>query len=464
MKRLLMVFISTASAFFANAQTLKKNPKLNLNFETVADSSYSPAEWRKFDNGYTIKMDLSEKYEGNASLLIQSNAGKLKEDSVGFVLNTLESKYIGREIEMSGYLKFQDVSGRVGFCIVVNGKNGPLAVMEMTDERLNETKPWDKYSIKLPFPDSAVSITFSVFLYGTGKLWADKIRLLVDSEDITKAAIKQQFTNETNLDKAPGSDYEKFVSEGLINSSSRVSPVPAAFLLDAFYKKYLNANGIPIIGSEKVADAGFYKARDVIDLMLRKVPALRDHLISQNARVAIIAKGELTTDLPEYRNWDRSLNNRARGFGGTIELPLTSVAEENILCLESDRYHGEDILVHEFAHTLRYLGIAQIDTGFNDILNSVYLNALQRGLWRNTYAISNPGEYFAEGVQTWFNVNKEEIVANGIHNSINTKGELKVYDRELYDLIDKYFSDTEEAISCSQRNNKYSEYKWRMGF
>ena len=65
---------------------------------------------------------------------------------------------------------------------------------------------------------------------------------------------------------------------------------------------------------------------------------------------------------------------------------------------------------------------------------------MKRGLWRNTYAATNYKEYWAEGVQSWFNVNKEVLRVDGIHNDINTRRELIKYDPELAKLISKWFN------------------------
>lgn len=65
-----------------------------------------------------------------------------------------------------------------------------------------------------------------------------------------------------------------------------------------------------------------------------------------------------------------------------------------------------------------------------------------------TYAGTNYTEYFAEGVQCWFNLNAESIPANGVHNEINTRSELKAYDPALYAIIKIYFSDDTENASC----------------
>ena len=46
-------------------------------------------------------------------------------------------------------------------------------------------------------------------------------------------------------------------------------------------------------------------------------------------------------------------------------------------------------------------------------------------LWANTYAATNEQEYWAEGVQSYFDTNIEAIPSNGIHNHVNTRAELR---------------------------------------
>jgi hypothetical protein len=44
-----------------------------------------------------------------------------------------------------------------------------------------------------------------------------------------------------------------------------MQPVPAALGVDPFYKKYVAAQGIPVISSERVPDAALLVARDIIN-------------------------------------------------------------------------------------------------------------------------------------------------------------------------------------------------------
>lgn len=447
------------------AQPIKRGLSLNLDFENVADVNYTPASWIKYGDGHAVKIDFSEKYGGRSSLLIASKKDRLEKDSMAIVLNRIESLLKGNIIELSGYLKLDHVVGRSGLVLVINGKNGPLVAEEMKDVNLNGTNSWKKYSINLKLPDSAVSIDFGVYQIGKGRIWADNLKLLVDNQDVSSSMAILKDSNVSIVKQggmSSGNFSSKFgkiiTSDLLLNDSvSSVSDVPAVFMFDKFYKKYLNAAGLPIIGSGAVSDEAFYKTREVILMMLEKCPSIKARLIDNNARIAIIGKNELTTDIPEYSGMDEQMNARARGFGGTIELPLTTCGEENILCLDNDRYDGEDILIHEFAHAVHKMGISFIDIDFNNQLNTIYAQALSEGLWKDTYAISNPVEYFAEGVQSWFNVNKKEVVTNGIHNDIDTRDKLKLYDPRLHELLSRYFPVDKNNVSYHQQrnNNKY---------
>ncbi|MDK2977734.1 MAG: hypothetical protein PWP52_448 [Bacteroidales bacterium] len=240
---------------------------------------------------------------------------------------------------------------------------------------------------------------------------------------------------------------------------SIISP-PESLQLGPFYKKYMNANGIHIISSHKVPDEALYKAYEIILFMTNGLPkVVLDEMVKVNTRVAIMARYEGTTDIPEHAHLenDTSLNwdVRARGLGGTVELPLTSCAEENLLCYQIDKYHAEDILIHEFAHTIHAVGILPVHHDFNEVLQQLLDQAIAEGKYENTYAATNIWEYWAEGVQNWFDVNAEVPFPDGKHNAVNTREEMKEYDIDLYHLIGKYFPETETSPSCHAKENQY---------
>jgi hypothetical protein len=242
------------------------------------------------------------------------------------------------------------------------------------------------------------------------------------------------------------------------SSSSDTIPViitspPSSLALDPFYRKYVDANGFPVISSWRVPDKTLLKAREIIIFMTDNLPvAVVNKMRETGVKVGVMARYEGTTDIPEHRHLekDTSINwdVRARGLGGDIELPLTTCAEENLLCYQIDKYHAEDILIHEFAHTIHLVGIIQVDTTINSQLQHALDQALSAGKWKGTYAGTNIYEYWAEGVQDWFDVNAEVTEPDGKHNQINTRDELKAYDPGLYAILKSYFAETTECISC----------------
>jgi hypothetical protein len=228
-----------------------------------------------------------------------------------------------------------------------------------------------------------------------------------------------------------------------------VGSVPDHYSFDAFYIKYCDAGGIPIISSGKVDDLALQQAYYLIMNMLAPIPEVHQELISQGAYVGIIGKNEELTHLPEYAHLDSAFwDQRARGLGGSKDLPITSSGEENLLCLPVDGNYGESITVHEFAHTISLLGLGANFERLRIEFTALYESAIQQGLWENTYAGSNVQEYWAEGVQTYFNTNLQSARSDGIHNYVNTRTELADYDPALYDFIARFFNNFEWTPTC----------------
>ncbi len=224
----------------------------------------------------------------------------------------------------------------------------------------------------------------------------------------------------------------------------------------SFYKKYTDAGGISIISSAKVADEALIRAGKIILHLLSKRKDIFDMMVSSKSKVMIIGVNEEVCDLPEYA-WfcvgekREYWNKRARGFGGSPEDDCSaSCGEENLLCLPGDRYEGENILIHEFAHLIHLAGIAKVDPAFNDKLEKLYNQAKEKGLWKNTYTMENKEEYFAETVQSFFNSNRYADPANGVHNTINRREKLKSYDPDMYKLLLEYFPDDDESYICNE--------------
>lgn len=232
-----------------------------------------------------------------------------------------------------------------------------------------------------------------------------------------------------------------------IETGDNVISPPDGF--PSFYKKYLNANGIPILASENVRNQALIRARHTVINMLSFRPDILAQLKINRLRVGIVADEEVTSDLPEYSDVEnkKEFNSRARGYGGSIEEPFVSVAEENLMRdgkqnppVRKDEWASMDVFVHEFAHGMYFNGLNYTDKEFEKNLKKIYENSLKKGLWQNTYAASNIKEFFAECVGAWFDVKTEgKKGGDGTNNSINTREELKQYDPEMYQFLLRIF-------------------------
>lgn len=211
-------------------------------------------------------------------------------------------------------------------------------------------------------------------------------------------------------------------------------PVREKYDLDPFYARYTDYKGYAILSSAKVSDEALLEARYLIGQLLAERDDILQALIERGCRFTVMAPDEMTTDVPEQRDmspkdyWDR----RARGLGGRI----TSCGEENLLNLRGDRYARENILIHEFSHCIHEQALRTVDPTFNARLRGAYDAAIERGLWTDTYAATNPKEYWAEGVQAYFDC---QAPAGGVHNDIDRREKLEKYDPELFKLIDEVF-------------------------
>ena len=245
-----------------------------------------------------------------------------------------------------------------------------------------------------------------------------------------------------------------------------ITTPPDSLHLDPWYKKYVDVNGIPLCSSRRCPDSALVAGYNTLWAMTSMLSDdVMNALRKAGTRVTMMGRYEGTTDVPEHAylvndttlNWDL----RARGLGGDLEFPLTSCAEENVLGYQIDKYHAEDILIHEFAHSIHLVGIVQVEPDINERLEALLQNAIDKGLWWNTYRTTDIAEYFAEGVQDWFNVNAEMDHPDGKHNYVNTREELKERDPGLWQLLSEYFPATDQQISkhkyvnlCTKANSR----------
>lgn len=304
---------------------------------------------------------------------------------------------------------------------------------------------WDERDVQLDFSFLSEGMSY------TAVLFKDGVNANKQAEDYRKETIRIDKDSRLTLHLASGGGFAMKLE--LCPVHGQVTGIPEGKNIPSFYQKYIETEGLYVTSSGKVSDEALLKACDIISLMLAKRPDVKAHMVKKGCHVMIIGKDEETCDLPEFAhicNCEDSIkywNWRARGFGGAPEDEFSSsCGEENLLALPQDKYVGENILIHEFAHLIHTVGIVGVEPDFNERLEALRQNAIRKGLWEKTYAVSNKEEYFAECVQSFFNCNRYAEPANGVHNWVNRRTKLKMYDPDMYRLLQEYFYEIEIPI------------------
>ena len=158
-----------------------------------------------------------------------------------------------------------------------------------------------------------------------------------------------------------------------------------------FYTKYLNVEGIAIIGSDAVDDNIFSKAKEIVLKVTLKHLQFRRDL--SGARVMLAARGTSIQSLPELREFRRSPYGCSRISNEGIVDFCASV-------VEWDDHPTIGILTHELGHAI-VPSIFRIEPNFENLLNQAYGQAMSLGTWENERSSVHLWEYWAEGVRLW---------------------------------------------------------------
>ena len=206
------------------------------------------------------------------------------------------------------------------------------------------------------------------------------------------------------------------------------------------YTQCRMAGPLPVLATDSVHPVALDEALWLIHQMIGHRPDVLQAMADNRTRYVVMGCNEFTTDVPEHMDlyprpwWDA----RARGLGATFTRPAVSCGEENLLGLDGDPYYQENILIHEFAHAVHQMGLVRTDPTFDGRLREAFAAAQAAGRWAGTYANTNHFEYWAEGVQSWFDTNRSN---DAEHGPVDTRDELKAYDPQLAALCAEVFGD-----------------------
>merc|ERR1719192_1915653 len=144
-----------------------------------------------------------------------------------------------------------------------------------------------------------------------------------------------------------------------------------------------SGQGLAVVTDGLASDAALERTAWTLDMMMQTMDSyVADSMKEAGFRQAVMGRypSETVTSLPEYSNQDPSFWNNRRGCGGTEYKPVGCNAEEDVLCYPDDLYPSMDITVHEFGHSLHWLGFNRLWPEFQVDLDACFANAFANRL------------------------------------------------------------------------------------
>jgi hypothetical protein len=236
-----------------------------------------------------------------------------------------------------------------------------------------------------------------------------------------------------------------------------VIPPPGKFKADPYYTKFTYAREFVVLGSNKVSDEALLKVNDTIRKMFAYRHDILKALITDGARLVVLGRTEKLSDLPEFKDAPADFDE-VRCFEYTPTLKLLVVPEENVLGLAKEPFAGKCLAVSLFAKALYHvtgtrpvipdfdkrrdkqqyeLRVKRLDIEFDQKLAHLHEDAMGKSLWKGTPAARNKVEYWATGVEAYFDATGDGFPPNQADRPITTREALKAYDPDLFALVDE---------------------------
>ncbi len=210
MKRIFL-FLTVGVFFFSNAQN--QSNEWNFDFETNSSSSDLPSGWIKWGT-YDLVKDTQTFFSGKQAVLINSgnSAG-----TFGSIAYKIPAKYKGKSITLEGYMKIENVqSGAAGLIMRIDKNGQVLEFNNMSNQKIQGTLDWTKYSITLKYHENADFIYVGGILLGKGKAWYDKFTVKIDGKEIQKLTQVERVPTKIEMDN----EFDESSTINLTNPSS----------------------------------------------------------------------------------------------------------------------------------------------------------------------------------------------------------------------------------------------------
>ena len=211
---------------------------------------------------------------------------------------------------------------------------------------------------------------------------------------------------------------------------------PAKFKIDPYYTKFTFAREFPVLGSKHVSDEALLKANDTIRKMFAYRHDILKAMIADGARLVVLGREEKLSDLPEFKDAKNKAElDQVRYLDYTPTLKLMVVPEENVLGLAERAVRGQvhggqrlregavprrraaagrsglrQAAAEAAVRAAREAAGRRVRQAAED---SVFEAATEKGLWKGTPAARDRVEYWAAGVEAYFDAAGTGVAPNG---------------------------------------------------
>lgn len=145
-------------------------------FAVISMISVEPMGWSLLSSntGYNVGTDTRTKRTGAHSGVLYST--EVNNEGWSQLLQVLSSTaYRGQRVRFRAYLKTENVFGRAGLFMRIEGDKTtlPLAWDNMQDRPIRGSNGWQRVAVVLDVPPQAQRIVFGALLTGRGRVWID---------------------------------------------------------------------------------------------------------------------------------------------------------------------------------------------------------------------------------------------------------------------------------------------------
>ena len=160
----------------------------NLNFETAGDDGV-PEGWNVWTKltrfGFKIGTTTDRPYRGDRAAVIRRDPVDELGEASGNIAQYIDAApYRGTRVILRAAARTEPIGAGISFLrlrvlpeSIADAHEDPPALYDSLDACRVESAEWQVYEIEADIPESASSISFGLFLAGSGAAWLDDVSL-----------------------------------------------------------------------------------------------------------------------------------------------------------------------------------------------------------------------------------------------------------------------------------------------